>query len=219
MINIQINKKLKELCPPLKLGCIEAHVKVENSNISLLNEINDYCKTIINEIKLEDLSSVMQIKCGRELYKALGKSPGKCRMSSEALLRRILQCKGIYKINNIVEINNLISIKSKLPVGSYNINNLKEPITLSIGEENEKYKGIGKDLINIENLPVFCDTLGPFGSPTSDSERAMITRDAKHILMIIFSFDSSEINGYLNFAAHLLETYAHGSNIESKIII
>ena len=47
----------------------------------------------------------------------------------------------------------------------------------------------------------------------------MITKDAKHILMIIFSFDSSEINEYLNFARHLLETYAHGMNIESKIII
>lgn len=219
MLNIKIHEKLKELCPQLKLGCIEANVKVEESSISLLNEINIYCNDIINEIKLEDLSSVIQIKCGRELYKALGKAPGKYRMSSEALLRRILQGKGIYKINNIVEINNLISIRSKLPVGSYNINNLKEPITLNIGSENEKYKGIGKDFINIENLPVLCDTSGPFGSPTSDSERAMITKDAKHILMIIFSFDSSEINEYLNFARHLLETYAHGMNIESKIII
>lgn len=219
MINIQINKKLKELCPPLKLGCIEADIKVEKSTISLLNEINDCCKNIINEIKLEDLSSVMQIKCGRELYKALGKAPGKYRMSSEALIRRILQGKGIYQINNIVEINNLISLKSKLPVGSYNIENLKEYITLTIGEENAKYKGIGKDLINIENLPVLCDSLGPFGSPTSDSERAMITKKAKHILMIIFSFDSSEINEHLDFAEHLLKTYANGNNIESKIII
>lgn len=219
MLNIKIHEKLKELCPQLKLGCIEANVKVEESSVSLLNEIDISCNDIINEIKLKDLSSVIQIKCGRELYKALGKAPGKYRMSSEALLRRILQGKGIYKINNIVEINNLISIRSKLPVGSYNINNLKEPITLTKGSENEKYKGIGKDFINIESLPVLCDTSGPFGSPTSDSERAMITKDAKHILMIIFSFDSSEINEYLNFARHLLETYAHGINIESKIII
>lgn len=219
MINIQINKKLKELCPHLKLGCIEAHVKVEKSNISLLNEINDCTKNIIKETKLEELSSVIQIKCGRELYKALGKAPGKYRMSSEALIRRILQGKGIYQINNIVEINNLISLKSKLPVGSYNIENLKEYITLTVGEKDAKYKGIGKDIINIENLPVLCDSLGPFGSPTSDSERAMITPSVSHIVMIIFSFDSSEINKYLDFAEYLLKTYANGNNIESTIIL
>lgn len=219
MINIQINERLKELCPQLKLGCIEANVKVEDSCISLLNEIDCYCKTIINEIKLEDLPSVIQIKYGRELYKALGKAPSKYRTSSEALLRRVLQGKGLYKINNIVEINNLISIKSKLPVGSYNIENLKEPITLTIGKENEKYKGIGKELINIENLPVLIDALGPFGSPTSDSERAMITKNAKHIAIIIFSFDSSEIDEYLNLGTNLLKDYAHCSSIETQIII
>ena len=56
MLNIKIHEKLKELCPQLKLGCIEANVKVEESSISLLNEINIYCNDIINEIKLEDLS-------------------------------------------------------------------------------------------------------------------------------------------------------------------
>lgn len=80
-----------------------------------------------------------------------------------------MQGKGVYKINNIVDINNLISLKSKFPVGSYNIENLHNPISLMIGKKDEQYKGIGKEQINIENLPVLTDSIGSFGSPTSSS--------------------------------------------------
>jgi DNA/RNA-binding domain of Phe-tRNA-synthetase-like protein len=89
------------------------------------------------EIHIEDLASLTNIKEGREVYKKLGKVPSKYRLSSEALVRRILQGKGIYKVNNIVEINNLVSIKYKCPVGSYNIRNLHSPISLTIGREGK----------------------------------------------------------------------------------
>jgi DNA/RNA-binding domain of Phe-tRNA-synthetase-like protein len=87
---------------------------------------------------------------------------------SEALIRRVLQGKGVYRINNIVEINNLISLKSKFPVGSYDIDNLSSPISLTLGKSGEEYKGIGKENIKTKNLPVLADSLGSFGSPTSD---------------------------------------------------
>ncbi|OJT73040.1 hypothetical protein BM529_16270, partial [Clostridioides difficile] len=71
-------------------------------------------------------------------------------------------------INNIVEINNLISIKSLYPVGTYNVSKLHSPVCFTVGDEGEQYKGIGKELINIENLPILSDSVGKFGSPTSD---------------------------------------------------
>ena len=43
------------------------------------------------------------------------------------------------------------------------------------GRAGETYKGIGKYDLNLEGLPVFCDAVGPHGSPTSDSERTMVT--------------------------------------------
>lgn len=175
MIDVIICEELKKICPEISLGCIQANVDVESSNNNLWKEINDYCEVLKKEIHIENLASLPRIKDGREIYKKLGKVPGKYRLSSEALIRRILQGKGIYKVNNIVDINNLISLKSKFPVGSYNIKNLHSPISLMIGKEGEQYKGIGKGDISIENLPVLTDSIGSFGSPTSDSERAMIT--------------------------------------------
>jgi DNA/RNA-binding domain of Phe-tRNA-synthetase-like protein len=62
------------------------------------------------------------------------------------------------------------------------------PIEPRIDRPGETYKAIGKDEINIEYLPVFADTNGPFGSPTSDSERAMVRLDTAQAMLAIFSF-------------------------------
>ncbi|AWI05785.1 B3/B4 domain-containing protein [Clostridium drakei] len=219
MIDILICEEIKKICPEMTLGCIQAHVNVENSSDSLLKEINDYCEVLKKEIHIENLASSPRIMDGRTVYKKLGKAPSKYRLSSEALIRRILQGKGLYKVNNIVDINNLISLKSKFPVGSYNTKNLHSPISLVIGKEGDQYKGIGKENINIESLPVLTDSLGHFGSPTSDSERAMITNDAGEILMCIFSFSGKDnIKEYLECGKQLLERYANGEDITIKII-
>lgn len=219
MIDVVISEELKKICPEMTLGCIQAHVDVEISSDSLLREINDYCEVLKKEIHIEDLASSPRIIDGRAIYKKLGKAPSKYRLSSEALIRRILQGKGIYKVNNIVDINNLISLKSKFPVGSYNIKNLHSPISLIIGKEGDQYKGIGKENINIENLPVLTDSIGRFGSPTSDSERAMIINNVSEILMCIFSFSGkADIEEYLEYGKQLLERYANGKDIKIQII-
>lgn len=219
MIDIVISEELKKFCPEITLGCIQAHVDVEGSSESLWKEINDYCGILKKEIRIDELASLPQIKDGREVYKKLGKAPSKYRISSEALIRRVLQGKGVYKINNIVDVNNLISLKSKFSVGSYNTKNLHSPISLMIGEKGEQYKGIGKEYISIENLPVLTDSIGSFGSPTSDSERAMIKNDASEILMCIYSFSNkTNIYEYLKYAKELLERYANAKDIEIKII-
>lgn len=219
MIEISICKDLKAICPEITLGCIQANVNVKSSPETLWEEINNYCDILKRSIQIEEIESLPRINAGRETYKKLGKAPSRYRLSSEALIRRVLQGKGVYKINNIVDLNNLISLKSTFPIGVYNVRNLHTPVTLRIGMEGEQYKGIGKELINITNLPVLADGIGSFGSPTSDSERAMITINVSDILMCLFSFhDDREIEEYLKYAAELLELYANGKGIEIKII-
>lgn len=219
MIDFKINNEVKKACPNMTLGIIKAYVSVEASCDALLEEIDNYCNSVKDELSLENLTSDFRIKDGREAYKCLGKSPSKYRLSSEALMRRILQGKGLYRVNNIVDINNLISIKSRFPVGSYDLSNINYPVTLKKAEEGESYKGIGKDDLNIENLPVLCDDKGSFGSPTSDSIRAMIRDTSKEIVMCIYSFSGeNHMEKYLNDAKELLEKYAEGRNFEIAIV-
>lgn len=69
MVHIEISKEIKELWPQVTLGVIQGKVKVEDSCEALLSDIDSYCNTLRNELKIEDLSSEKPIKDGREAYK------------------------------------------------------------------------------------------------------------------------------------------------------
>ena len=219
MITLSIAPKLRAIVPDLALGCISASVTVEKHNEQLWREIDRHLAHLIATIKPEQISTVPQIAAMRSAYKALGKDPSRYRGSAEALLRRVLSGKGLYQINSVVDINNLISLESLHPAGTYDLEKITPPIELRVGRAGESYKGIGKDLINIESLPVFADVAGPFGSPTSDSERGMVSVETKKVLMVVFSFTGTEgLEQGMQRAGDLLRRYSSGYGIETSAV-
>lgn len=220
MLAVAINSELKRVLPELALGCVCAQVKVDQHSQALWEEINRHLAQLARNHKPDAVNSIAQIAAMRNAYKALGKDPSRYRGSAEALLRRVLSGKGLYQVNSVVDINNLVSLESFLPAGSYDLGNVAPPIELRIGRPGETYKGIGKDEINIENLPVFADAKGPFGSPTSDSERAMIRPETSQLLMVIFSFAGAEgLEHWINRASDLLQRYASAANMETALML
>lgn len=219
MIDIKISDNLKEKCSEVVIGCIEAKVKVSDFNEALWNEIVMQCNKV-EKLELKDVLEIENIKSSRNAYKKLGKDPSRYRLSSESLLRRVVKEKGLYKVNNIVDINNLVSLVTCNSVGTYDLDKIGSNIFFTVGNEGETYEGIGRGVINLESLPVFEDEEGKFGSTTSDSLRAMITKDTKRILMNIISFNGDkELNKYVDYAKGLLERYAEAEEIESRIIL
>ena len=109
----------------------------------------------------------------------------------------------------MVDINNLVSLESVHSVGSYNFSQLEFPITFRVGQKGEVYKGIGNESINLEGLPILADADGPFGSPTSDSERAMITTSTRQVVILIIAFSGSDgLHAHTHRAAQLLSRFA-----------
>ncbi|OFX84240.1 MAG: hypothetical protein A2W99_00500 [Bacteroidetes bacterium GWF2_33_16] len=220
MIDIVISETLKARCPNIAIGSIQGEIKVAPSDQQLINLLDNACTEFAQKYTVEDISQLKPISDSRKAYKSLGKDPARYRLSSEALLRRIVKDKGIYKINNIVDINNLLSITSFYSICAFDVSKLSPPIKFTIGTKQDEYYGIGRGLLNIENLPVFEDQLGKFGSPTSDSERVKITNETNHISMNIISFGgNSELQNYLQQLKEYLEMFASAQNIEIKIII
>jgi DNA/RNA-binding domain of Phe-tRNA-synthetase-like protein len=87
------------------------------------------------------------------------------------------------------------------------------------GRAGETYKGIGKYDLNLEGLPVFCDSLGPHGSPTSDSERTMVTPETTQVLAVIVSFGGADgLERWAQRMSALFMQYAAGKNIDVQII-
>jgi DNA/RNA-binding domain of Phe-tRNA-synthetase-like protein len=220
MLDIKISDKIKSKWVNTAIGSLQANILVKESNQKLIEKLDNACNNFALNHKVEDISQLQVINDSRKAYKALGKDPARYRLSSEALLRRIVKEKGIYKINNIVDINNLLSIESFYSICAFDISKLNPPIQFTIGTKEDEYYGIGRGLLNIENLPVFQDQISKFGSPTSDSERVKITNQTNFISMNIISFSGkNDLETQLKKLKELLLEYAEAKNVESRIIM
>lgn len=220
MLDIKITDQLKSKWNNTAIGSLQADIVVKSSDKSLINLLDKACNDFAVKHKVEDISKFQVIADSRKAYKALGKDPARYRLSSEALLRRIVKEKGIYKINNIVDINNLLSITSYYSICAFDMAKLKAPIEFTIGTKEDEYYGIGRGQLNIENLPVFEDQHGKFGSPTSDSERVKITNETSSISMNIISFSGiNDLEQQLNQLKEYLIQFAEAKNIGTGIII
>lgn len=218
-MKLYIDSKLRDKCPNTCIGSVEAKVRVSSSSEELLKVMDDVCKKIEDTIDTKSISTIKNISDSRSAYRRVGKDPTRYRLSSEALIRRVAKSNGLYKVNNVVDINNIVSLDSAYSVGTYDLGKLKGDVKFTVGETGETYTGIGKGDINIENLPVFEDEEGKFGSTTSDSTRAMITTDSSHILMNIISFNGDEeLVKYMDLAEELLIKYADGEIINKDIV-
>ena len=218
--HLSIDTAMKELCPAVRVGCMQYKVKVEKKNEEMWKYLKkDIFKKAKDDIFDYGINEIPNIKESRAAYKAFGKDPSRYRVSSEALIRRIGQGKGLYEVNTVVDVNNLISIESGFSVGSYVVSNIGDELVFRIGEDGETYKGIGKEEIHIDRLPVLADEKGAIGSSTSDSERAMITESAEEVLTLIYSFsDNHDLEKALESGRRYMEKYAGAEEIECWIV-
>jgi DNA/RNA-binding domain of Phe-tRNA-synthetase-like protein len=204
--------------PSLQLGIVVVQVKNSQYHPQLWEEIKTVEEKLINQYDITQVNNIPEIAATRNTYKKLGKDPSRYRGSAEALLRRILQGKGLYQVNTIVDINNLLSLQTLCPVGSYHLKHIEPPFAFRIGLKDEFYKGIGKETLNLYCLPILSDVSGPFGSPTSDSERSMIQLETDQIMIVIFSFSGeTNLHSAVNRAKDLL-SFVQATNINSIII-
>src|SRR5271154_948486 len=181
--NMDIEIKL----PGVKLGIVEGHgVTVEALHPDLTKLLDEVCARKQKEFTVESLAEAEPVRAIRALFRSWGMDPSKYRPASEALLRRVVQGKGLYRVSNVVDIGNLVSIETGWPLGCYDRSQIAEPVVLRHGLPGESYEGIGKKIWNLEGRPVLADPSGPFGSPISDSTRSMITDSAKNVMIVIY---------------------------------
>jgi DNA/RNA-binding domain of Phe-tRNA-synthetase-like protein len=101
----------------------------------------------------------------------------------------------------------------------YDLAQVSGDITFRAGRAGETYKGIGKYDLNLEGLPVFCDEPGPHGSPSSDSERTMVTAATNRVVAVIISFSGSEgLQRWTERLSTLFQRYAGASDLEQQIV-
>ena len=219
MTPVSVSDELLIRIPGLVLSCIECDVFVQEGSEDLWNAISIKAEELAANFSVEEISSFPAIAASRKGYRACGKDPARYRLSAEALLRRTLQGKGLYRVNNVVDLLNLVSITYGFSIGGYDAGKINGKVVFGIGSSNEPYQGIGRGELNIESLPVFRDDEGAFGTPTSDSLRTSVSSFTDRFLMIIISFGASELlEKATSLAIELLLKHASAKNLETHII-
>ena len=183
-----ISKVLLDKVPDLQVLTMELPVHISTETPTLDDKIAVRCKDLVAKMKIEDIAQQVNIHAAREAYKACGKKPSRYRLSAEALMRRALNGKSLYKINNVVDAINYTSLMTGFSIGGYDRDKIVGNVMMGIGEAGEPYQAIGRGALNIEYMPVFRDDIGAFGSMTSDSERTAISGDTNNALFLIVDF-------------------------------
>ncbi len=207
---IRFSLIIQDKIPGLKLGILTASGVVINKKSDLVEQCFIELENFIR-IKFSDKppSSDTIVSAVRRMYRRIGWEPTQYRPSSEAMIRRFLKNKGLYRINNLVDLGNVTSTRFHLPMGLYDYDKIDGAAQLDVGKENESYQGISKDLIHAEGKLILRDDLGIFGNPTADSKRTSLQSDTKNVLAIFFT--PPEIEDHL-----LIQTLDHLRNLYKK---
>lgn len=219
MTPITISANLKEKFPKLKLGCITCQVDVKPSDKKIISLSENIFAKVCDELDIGDVSLKPAIRETKEAYRILGKDPSRYRPSAEALTRRIVKGKDLFWINNIVDILNLISLESGFSIGGYDADKIQGEVEFGVGKANEPYQAIGRGELNIENLPLFRDEIGAFGSPTSDSQRTMVSMLTTRFLMVIIDFAGNEmLDSTIEKSIEMYKKFATATDLEAITI-
>ncbi len=219
MLDIAISGDFSRAGVTVRLGCIQARVAVAKTSVPLGQALKLEAELRVESLEERAIPEIPAIAAARQAFKALGKDPSRYRVSSEALIRRLDQSKVLFRINTVVDTNNLVSLHTGMSAGSYRTEALTPPLVFRKAVPGESYQAIGRGPLNLENLPVLTDAQGPFGSPTSDSERCMITLDTEQVLMVIYGFGEAKgLARAIDFAADCLTSYCKAEAVETAVV-
>jgi DNA/RNA-binding domain of Phe-tRNA-synthetase-like protein len=157
----------------------------------------------------------------RTMYKRVGLDPTKTRPSSEALLRRVRKGDSLPRINSMVDVCNWCSLEFQLPYGLYDAANIEgDSIEMRLGRGGESYAGIRKDDVHVGGRICLSDARGPFGNPTSDSARTMVTTATTRAVVVVFAprgIESSRLSRVVDVTAQRMAEFTGAREVERVV--
>ncbi len=211
-MKINIALELKNKLPEFKV--IAYTMTVDNSKtVEVDNLLKKVKEEYTNYVPLNEVVKIPKIKVSRDGYKKLGKDPSHTRLACEALLRRVIKGDDLYRLGDIIDLGNVLSIKTMRSVCVVDLDKIDGDVTIRIGTKEDIYYGINRGVINVDKIPLYTDNIGPFGNPTSDTDRTKVTSDTQNILIMIICFNQEEMVEDEEQLLSLYQKYTNARNI------
>lgn len=214
-MDIRIEDTIRQAAPGLLVVAIEADVTNGETSEELWALLNRAAVDIRDITELPDINRRPGIRATRDAYKALGKEPNRYRPSAEALCRRVVKGMELYRINALVDLINLVSLLSGYSIGGFDADRIQgEVLSLGVGREGELFEAIGRGVLNIACMPVYRDSIGGIGTPTSDNERTKLDISTRRLLMCVNVYgEEMPVADTVRMIVDSLERFADAKNI------
>lgn len=190
---VQLSPEILAAAPGLRVVAVEADIDNAPTSDALWSELDRLAESMrLSGMKMEDVNKLPGIRPTRLAYKACGKDPNRYRPSAEALTRRIVKGMELYRTLTAIDFINLLSVRTGHSIGGFDADKIVgNTLILGVGREGEPFDAIGRGMLNIAGLPVYRDEYAAIGTPTSDCERTKLSRDTKHLLMLVNVYDAA----------------------------
>lgn len=212
-MKLTVSNEIMEKVPMFRV--IAYTLDIDNAKTK---EVSNYLENLkdkyTNKYLPEEIVKIPKLKETRDGYKKFGKDPSHTRPACEALLRRFVKGNGIYQLGDIIDLGNIVSVETMRSVCVVDADLIKGNINIRLGKENEPYEAINRGSLNIYKLPVYEDSIGPFGTPTSDTLRTCVNNNTKTILIMIICFGVDDLENDEKLMLDLYTKYAHARNIK-----
>lgn len=216
-MNCRISNDLKNLLPNFSVIAYEIDFESDFDAMNKSKEVDEYLEKLYtlvsSKYNYDEITKIPKLKQTRDGYKKMGKDPSHTRPACEALLRRVVKGNNLYRLGDVIDLGNILSIETLRSVCVVDKERLVNDVVIRLGTKEDIYEGINRGLINVTNIPVYTDEIGPFGCPTSDTLRTCVTSSTKSILVMIICFDEIEKDVDEQKLISLYQTFTKIKNI------
>ena len=133
----------------------------------------------------ESLAAHPPISALRKLFRAAGCDPTRYRISSEALLRRVLKGEELPELHPLVDLNNCLSVELAVPCCVMREGTFTPPLVLRAGRGGESYESL-RGPFNLEGKPLLADASGPLDTPITGNEKVKITPESEIAWLVVY---------------------------------
>lgn len=222
---VRLAPALLQQVPGLALGVVLLEgLAIAREAPDLTSALEACAERVKGAIDLEGLPRLPEVAAMRAAFRAAGTDPSRYRPSAEALLRRVLQGKGVSRVNAAVDANTLGSLTFRLPMGTYNAEQVQGEVSCRIGAAGEAWTAIGGKAVDGEGKILLADAAGPFGSPYADAARTAVTEQTRRLLLVIFAPPglpggrSGRLEEALAFTAATMVSHCGGAVAAHRIV-
>lgn len=220
-MKVLIDESIKQLTSQCRLGyLVIRNVTVQGTPPSLAQEFYQLQAEVAKRYNLTDMMNVPRLAGVQSVYRKPEIVALSRNADAEALVRRVLQYKGVSFVNSAIDVNHYCSMKFLLPFGIYDLDQVQGDVIYRLAPEME-YTDMAGQHIATEGLPFLADQMGALGTERAAARRTAVTLATRNVLCVVYadaSIGETALRDALRYMGDMFVRYNSGDILTQAVL-